>query len=133
MSCNCTFYDYLGTCPDDIIYINTPLTEGQTYYWKITDKFGNEYTGSAVATATQLPIDTSGLPTGLLNKHGGTKLVEVYMDAGYTIRRPLLMSKYYDGVTFDVRHNTSNDSDLGTQLPECVGGQFSDEFSLEFA
>jgi hypothetical protein len=112
--CSTTFTDYLGTCPDDIIYVNTPLTVGTTYYWKITDKFGNEYTGSSTVTdATKLAIDASTLPEGLLSKHAGQMVIQVYRDEYYQILQPLLMSKYYEGVTFEVKHNTSDKSTLG--------------------
>jgi hypothetical protein len=112
-NCANTFYDYLGTCPDGTIDLNVSLISGTTYYWKITDKFGNEYTGEAVATGTVLPITIADLPDGLLNVHAGQFLIELYKDEAFAIRVPLLFSKYYDGATFEVKHNTSNKSTLG--------------------
>jgi len=103
----------LGTCAYGDFYVNAHLETCKTYYWKVTDKFGNEYTGEAESDGYRLPIDISELPDGLLNKYAGQFLVEVFEDIAREKRVPLLMSRYYDGVTFDVRQTNGNKDGLG--------------------
>lgn len=114
--CQLTFTDYLGNCAYGAFYIVAPLTAGETYYWRITDKFGNMYTGSSISDGEHLPIDIDVLPEGLLNKYAGQFLVEVFSDVNYIKRVPLLMARYYDGVVFDVQNTTQNKDFLGEQF-----------------
>ncbi len=118
MDCNENiFSDYLSNCNADFT-LNALLTPGHSYKWVITDKFGNEYSGTAPANAygTGLLIDLTDpatLPAGLINSYGGVFALKLYDTTDECKQISFKMTRFYDEVFFTTKRGTAIKDTLG--------------------
>lgn len=121
MSCTTCFEDWVCKCIYDTLIINTRLTPGETYYWRVTDQFQQNYSGSVVAEADgvlQIPIDE--LPEGLINQFAGSIRITIHEDLGCSsIAIPL--AKKYHCIDLEVRGGSEQKDTIGCAVP-CAAG-----------
>lgn len=121
MSCTTCFEDWVCKCIYDTLIINTRLTPGQTYYWRVTDQFNQNYSGAVVAEADgvlQIPIED--LPEGLINQFAGRITITIHEDLGCSsIAIPL--AKKYDCIDLEVRGGSEQKETIGCAVP-CAAG-----------
>lgn len=120
MSCEICFTDYICACSDSVV-INTRLTPGVTYYWKVEDKFDKIYAGAVVAESDgRLIIPVSELPAGILNQYNGDFILSFSDSVSCgTIAVPL--AKKYDCIRLEVRGGTHTKDTIGCDVP-CSAG-----------
>lgn len=137
MSCNTCFEDWICKCVYGSIFINTRLTPGNVYYWRVTDNFSNKYSGSAVASESgTLEIDTTLLPDGMINQFAGGLMIQIFEELSCApIRIPL--TKMYDCISLDILGGTEDKSTIGCET-HCAAGSgmtvmipFTDTETLE--
>ena len=102
--------------------INTVLTPGTTYYWKITDKFRNVYTGSVVADAEgRLTILVADLPAGIFTAYSGKFDLTIHSDlACGSIEFPL--TARYQCIEIEARAGNSTKNNIGCAIEAPVTG-----------
>lgn len=120
MSCETCFTDYICACGDSVV-INTRLTPGVTYFWKVEDKFDKIYAGSVVAESDgRMIIPVSELPAGLFNQYAGSFILSFSDSVSCgTISIPL--AKNYDCIRLEVRGGTHTKDTIGCDVP-CSAG-----------
>lgn len=120
MSCETCFTDYICACGETVV-INTRLTPGVTYYWRVEDKFEKIYAGAVQAESDgSLVIPVSELPEGILNEYNGSITLSFSESVSCgTISIPL--AKQYDCIRLEVRGGTHTKNTIGCDVP-CDAG-----------
>lgn len=120
MNCDTCFTDYICACGESVV-INTRLTPGVTYYWRVEDKFEKIYAGAVVAESDgRLIIPVSELPAGLLNEYAGSFVLSFSDEVSCgTIAIPL--AKNYDCIRLEVKGGTHTKDTVGCDVP-CSAG-----------
>lgn len=127
--CSTAFHDYLVSC-EDAILINTQLTPSTDYQWVITDKFGNQYSGTGTTDAEgRLSVEVEDLPAGLLNPYGGA--FTLWVQNTDCQRVPLKMARNYDEIVFDVKPGSRIKDELGCPF-ECTVTANPDQSFTQF-
>lgn len=115
MNCNENiFQDFLSNCNDEIV-LNALLTAGQTYKWTITNRLGNQYSGTSAADVygTSLTIDLEDLPEGLINNYAGGFYLELFDTTDECKAISFKMTRYYEKVFFDMVAGSNIKNNLG--------------------
>lgn len=129
-TCSDAFYDYLVDC-DETLRVNAVFIPTTQYTWVITDKFGNEYSGSVTTDADgQMDIEVADLPEGLLNPYSGTFTLRIQDTECQWL--PLKMMKVYDSVVFEVKGGTRSKNSLGCEVDCTISGNPSNSAVYNF-
>lgn len=121
-SCLCCFEDWIGPCVGvyDLITINTNLTPGGVYFWRITDKFSKIYQGETVATNDgKIQIPCEELPEGFFTAYSGEFTIEILSSTCKPISFPL--SAEYDCVQLSINGGNTDKREIGCEVA-CKGG-----------
>lgn len=130
-TCSDAFYDYLVDC-DETLRVNAVFIPLTPYTWVITDKFGNEYSGSVTTDADgQMDIAVADLPDGLLNPYSGTFTLRIQDTECQWL--PLKMMKVYDSVVFEVKGGTRPKNTLGCEVDCTISGTPSNSAAYEYS
>lgn len=117
MSCSEVFRDFLVKCSDRIrLNIILPILPYAAYSWLITDKFGNQFTGTLLQDDDGYFIDLEDLPAGLLTEFSGDFVVKILRNDLECKPTPLLVAKYYDSIEFCVRPGSREKDYLGCKV-----------------
>ena len=115
MSCNLTFHDVLGQCPDGFtVRLLSPLPPYSEVSWLITDKFGNEYSKTVDLDGNgYLHIPLEDLPDGFLTQFSGIFTLEL-LDGEQRI--DFALAQYYDKIQFTVVGGTRVKDTIGVEI-----------------
>lgn len=122
--CSTSFSDYVVQCPDSITIHTLNLDPSTPYLVKILSPvFGAIEVEATTDADGYLVIDIDELPDGFIQAFSGSFNFSVYplpadgeqIDACIPIN--LLLAKYYDAVTIEVKIGTLTKSKIGCPLP----------------
>lgn len=113
-SCTCSFEDWIAPC-QSVITINTILTPGQVYSWRITDKFTKIYQGETMATAEgKIQIPCSELPEGFFTAYSGQFIIEILDGRCKPINIPLVGE--YDSILLSINGGNTTKNEIGCNI-----------------
>ena len=111
--CTCCFRDFLAKC-NDTIPVFAQLEPDTSYYWVITDKFGNQYQDQFDTDSDGFwQIDASALPEGLLTEFSGEFKLQVFKQTNTCAPATFKIAQVTDCIVFDIHPGNRVKSQLG--------------------